>query len=573
MKTMQMSVAIAATLCLLCACPPATGSGTSGEGEGEGEPINSDCPDAPADGITVCDVQSTGSPNHPRIDDTVVLGSVVATSPRFVFDTDNDTGEVTLYAVFVSDVPTAEYGGVLVTYFADIANMPPAIAVGDVLRIEGVYTEDSVSAANNETRVRATSIAATGTTAAAAPLQPNPADLGDDDDGEPFEGTLVTFANVEVSALQQYFFTLNNGVNVSGKIFRYGALVGEQMSSITGVVQYDVFEGGYLLTPRFAADIVTTFRPELETVTVTALNDGTIQRCASDEFADACNANIRAVVTGGPQFISTNANDGPRFGFYVADPDNVDAEGRLQGNSGVFVNITPQNMRFPVTFEGGYTFAQNADRGFDPGTAPEVGDIVVISGQNSTSRFDNSEFRFVSYLSKEGTGDAPLPALFDGSLPTSNPRHPSKLKGGRPAADGNWGTADGFTPALEDVTPAGDIEQWEGVLVQVINAEITTPCYAVPVNNVPRDFGNFLITGDVEVGRFYFLEQSFSGRWVDVPEAQQTCANVANKCGDSRVQDLAIGVTGLVQYDFSVHRIMPRTVADIDAPFSDETCN
>jgi hypothetical protein len=550
----------------VAACPAGPGSGTGGEGEGE-DIGRDDCPETD-EGISVCAVQSSGANDHPRLDDAVVLAEVAATSPKFVFDTDNETGEPSIYAVFVSDVPTAPFGGVLVTFFADVA-APAIIAIGDVLRVEGTYTEDSVSSPDTETRVRATAITALGRTETVTPLEADAADFTSDD-GEQYEGTLVEFRNVKVSALEQFFFTLDNGVNVSGKIFRYTALVDEEFAAIRGVVQYDVFAGGYLLTPRNASDLESTFRPELETVSVTALNDGTIMRCAFNDFAN-CKTNVAGVVVSPPKFINTDDN-GPRFGFYVADPDNVDAGGRLQAQSGVFVTITPQHLTFPPTLEG-YTFEQDDDRNFLPGAAPDIGDLVIISGQNS-SNFDNSEFRFVSYLKNNGVAVPPLPALFDGELPAADPRHPSRLSGGRPASDGNFGVADGFDPPLEGTTAAAGLEDWEGVLVEIINAEVTTACYASPFMNSPRDFGYFLVTGNVEIGNLFFLSQPFGGLWGDVAVAQQTCANVANKCGDSRTEGDVIGVTGIINYSFNVHRVNPRIIEDLDAPLADfSDCN
>jgi hypothetical protein len=561
-----LTVALATTI----GCPNGAGSGEGegeGTGEGEEEPINSTCP-AAATGITVCDVQSTGSPKHPVADDAIQLVDVVAISQSFVVTRDMDAPS--LFGVFVADDPMAEFGGVFVTWQPG-ANAPASIAVGNVLRIEGTAQEFKLSmgAPDPETRVAATVIAVTGQ---ATPLTPIAADAPEfaSAAGEGYEGTLVIFNDVSVTALNDFGrFTLSNGVVVTPKMFSYDARVGDQLTSIVGVVSYNIFSpGGFELLPRTTADVVVGTRATVETVSVTALNDGTIERCAFDNFAD-CKTAVTGVVVASTFFVSSapmnNPTQGAKFGFYLADPDNVDADGRLQAKSGIFVTVTPQNVDFPV--DTAFTFEQDAQRKFLPGAAPEIGDIVTVVGQNS-SNFDNSEFRFTKSIEKTGTATAPLPALFDGALPANDPRHPSKLKGGRPDVDGDFGVAQGFDPPLEGVAAAAGLEDWEGVFVELANVETTTACYAGANMGIARDFGTFLVTGDVEIGTQFRLDQSFGGFF------PMSIANNADKeCGDPKCEDSRevgqsfTSLKGIVSYSFNVHRVSPRIDSDISAAF------
>jgi hypothetical protein len=262
------------------------------------------------------------------------------------------------------------------------------------------------------------------------------------------------------------------------------------------------------------------------------------------------------------------------FGFFIGDPENV-VNGRFGPNSGVFVTINPENTSEPVALSG-YTFEQQDTFPFDflKGAAPQPGDLVEVTGDNS-ERFGMRNIRFVTSLTKTGTGTLPQPALFGtGGNPTGD------LKGGRPAfSDGDFST--GFTPALENVAPSANVEQWEAVLVELKDVTTTTACYAQPFDpntavsndSFARDFGNWLVTGDVEIGTTFRFPQAFGGFFRDdapnaVPLNQRTCANAgASKCQDSRVQGQAFtSLVGIVDFSFNVHRVSPRSAADIVGP-------
>ena len=557
----------------LVACPTPTpvegeGEGEEGEGEeGEGEPVgDGDCP-VVAGGNSVCDVQDAASDNAVATGAAVTLPGVVATSPSFVVDRD-DQGTPTRLGVYISDDPVKKRSGILVAYTPAVT-APAVISIGDVLTVTGQADELSLDAPNTESRIDATSIVADGGSTPLAPIVVEAAALASETAGEDFEGVLVTVNNLAVESIGQFGqFTLAGGVVTDDTIFRYTALQGEVFTSITGVVGYNIFAGGgFRLLPRQASDIVSEARP---TNNVTDLNDGTLTRCAFDSARDCPAVIVDAVVVSPVVFDDATNENFDRFLFWVADANNVDANGRLGPSSGVMVSVLKNNLPSSTT----YTFAQDGNFGFVAGTAPEIGDVVEMVGFN-TEDFAQGEFEATELNRVTTTALTPdlavLPALFGtGGRPTSD------LKGGRPdAPDGDFAT--GFTPPLENVAASATIEQWEGVLVELKDVTTTTACYGqvfdpdrnTQGNAFARDFSNFLVTGDVEVGDLFRLEQGFGGFFdstLVADNANKTCANVANKCQDSRVDgQVFTTLTGVVNFSFNVHRVNPRSAADISA--------
>jgi hypothetical protein len=301
-----------------------------------------------------------------------------------------------------------------------------------------------------------------------------------------------------------------------------------------------------------------------EGVTVTSLNNGDVRRCPGDGDFNQCVRTVSGIVTSPVVRISDgNVERGPIFGFYLGDPGNI-AAGRFGPQSGVLVLARPGNTREPVTLEG-YAF-DNDDR-FWAENSPAIGDTVELVGDNAEN-FGQGALRNVTFLKKTGTAAVPQPALFG-----TGGRDPAELKGGRPTfADGDFVT--GFEPPLEGVAAATNIKQWENVLVELRGVTTTTACYAQPFRPsgstdpaFARDFSNFLVTGDVEVGSQFFLPQAFGGFFdTSIPVTERTCENRAQKCQDSRVDGQAFtSLVGIINFSFDVHRLNPRSALDIDA--------
>ncbi len=543
-------------LCFVAACPVPEDGGLLGEGEGEGEgevepPGDGDCP-VVAGANSVCDVQDSASANAVAEGALVTLPGVIATSPAF--GSSFEAGVPSRFNLYVADNPNDKRGGVLVTWFAD-AGLPTDIAIGDVVTVTGQVSEFSLAdSGGTETRIDAQTLTKDGGNTPLLPLVVTEADLSSSS-AEDYEGVLVTLNDVEAASTGQFAFTLTGGINVATAIFDYPAIAGETFTSITGVVRFDIFDGeGFEVQPRQASDVVSEGSP---TSTVTQLNDGTVTRCADNADFNQCVVAVSGVVTAAPDFLFDDDERGALFGFYIADPANVDGAGRLNRNSGILVTISPEDPISVVSLDG-YTFDQDDNHAFLAGAAPEVGDVVEVTGDNA-GRFGERALRFTSRLKKISTTTPPLPALFGtGGL------DPSELKGGRPEI------ANGDFPGLEGIAPSATIEDWHGVLVELRDVVTTTACYS-QVNGstgTAADFGNFLVTGDVEISDSFNLDQEFSGFWFadHVPNnADKVCTNLANKCQDSR----ALGQTftklvGIVSVSFNVTRVNPRGSADFE---------
>lgn len=561
---------------ILSACPSNNGNGDGGTKPGEdggsggdgGPNPNDPCPAGNSGAFSVCQVQNSASPANPGAGGTVNLRGVVALTD--VFDL-NSTG--TIKAVFVADVPLAEYGGVLVTFPGD---QGITASEGQLLDVTGTVQEFSDGAVGSETRIQATFLQATGSTAEVTPLDvSDPSALADETLGEAYEGLLVQVRNVEVQDASLGFgqWQVTGGLTTDDTIYRYSAIEGEVLGNLVGVMGYNAFaDGGFRLLPRKAADVVSTSKP---TVSVTQLRDpaaeGYVAPCDPQDFSCPPVQITNVVVTSQTYFISSGSR-GPLYGFFVADPAAVDGEGRLLPYSGVLVTISPQSMDIS---ENSYTFAEDANHNFvGDDAAPQPGDVVSVNGQSS-SYFDMAQIRFVTSLVKAGTVDTvdgvdmPLPARFDGALADTDPRHPSRLQGGRPEVTVEQG---GTTRPAEAADAA--VESWEGVLVELVNVGTDQECVGYPYSNmtnmVPahmRDFGYWTVTGGAEIGTLF--DDTFGGYWLNVAfdSVDRTCENRVNKCQDSRVAAQSFtSLTGIVNYSFNVYRVNPRSAADIQPP-------
>src|SRR5690606_25053847 len=106
-------------LALPIGCAPSTGGPTPGEDGGtpgtDGGDVNTGpCPAGQGGSCSVCQVQHPDAPNRPSQGAEVTIRGVVALSDVF----DLNAGG-TIKAIFVSDVPLKEYGGIMVTFTAE----------------------------------------------------------------------------------------------------------------------------------------------------------------------------------------------------------------------------------------------------------------------------------------------------------------------------------------------------------------------------------------------------------------------------------------------------------------------
>ena len=286
--------------------------------------------------------------------------------------------------------------------------------------------------------------------------------------------------------------------------------------------------------------------------------NGYLAPCPDGQFTDCGDASLHHMVVVTEPYYITGGNNGPLFGMIIADPTEVDGSGRLLPYSGIEVTISPEHPNYPPMLDG-YDFAQTPEtyEWVNPALVPAPGDVVDLVGQNSL-RYGMPQFRFVSSLTKVGTADTvadvtmPLPAQFDGNADAAAVNHPSKLQGGRPS---------------DNVPPSDVVDGYLAVWVELINVETTNACLPSPYTpfggaEFDRDFGYFLVTGDVEMGDHF--EVRFSGRFPEMtPVEDQICANQNLRCGDSRsLGQTFTSLQGVMDIYFDVYRLNPRTVDD-----------
>ena len=508
--------------------------------------------------------QNTGDAAYLGEDAQATLTGVTALTGTFYISE-------TLSGFYAADLPLALNGGVMVTMLTAGA---ASVVAGDVLDIVGTVTEfGSQDAPGTETQFQSTSVTVVQAGTAPDPIVLTNLDaLASESAGEPYEGVLVSIANVQVINPSIGFgqWSISDGANtivVDNDFTSYPAIAGEVLGNLTGLVRYSTFAPGqFILVPRSSADIVSESRPS--TSIPQLLNptvDGYVAPCPDGQFTgcgDAVLANM--VVITAPYFITESDTNGPLYGVIIADPTEVDADGRLKAYSGIEITLSPDHARFPPVFNG-YDFTQDADRNFT-GTVPAPGDVVTVQGQNFRF-YGMPQLGFVSTLTKVGTTDTidtitmPMPAQFDGAAAVDAPNSPARLKGGRPA---------------DSIPPSAEVESYLGVWVELINVNTTTDCYGSPYtpsggSEYDRDFGYFLVTGDVEIGDRF--RAGFAGRFPQgTDDAAQSCEDT--RCGDNRSTDnVFTSISGVVDINFDVFRVHPRTIADVQGvTLSTEVC-
>jgi hypothetical protein len=93
-------------------------------------------------------------------------------------------------------------------------------------------------------------------------------------------------------------------------------------------------------------------------------------------------------------------------------------------------------------------------------------------------------------------------------------------------------------PTAEPIGLGDDLDQWEGVLVEVQDVEVT---------EAPNSYGEFAISdgsGDGTVGGLFFA----ADHWADYP---------------IQVGDQFSAIVGVINYSFETYMIEPRTDGDL----------
>jgi hypothetical protein len=288
------------------------------------------------------------------------------------------------------------------------------------------------------------------------------------------------------------------------------------------------------------------------------------------------------------------------YAFFIADPNDVDANGRLNPWAGIKVMVTPGTRwvrgiecegltgdallncghagHLSSTFDSNYSFesyfspsavSQTLEHGF-----PQVGDIVIVDGEPA-EYYDNTQIHRLIELTKVGSTDdanavvdMPLPALFDGNVEAI---YSGLLRVPETETDPE------IRPAM---APGVDTEKYEGLLVELANVQTLDTCIDYPYSGDATqmtDFGYFRVAGasaaplhGVEIGTQYFALWDIWGGWWRSPSSggpayvDRNCANMENKCDDSRRAGQSFSsIVGVIDYAYGVHRLEPRGTQDV----------
>lgn len=237
------------------------------------------------------------------------------------------------------------------------------------------------------------------------------------------------------------------------------------------------------------------------------------------------------------------------YGFYAVDPEELGEDGRLGPYSGIKVVVSPHSRRLDSDI---YFLGEEVK-------FPKVGDLLSLSGE--VQRFYGEPqltmLTKMQFLKNDET--LPEPALFDGNLEESDSKHPQVLASERKAL-----SIDAET--VSQVDRGELVSAYIGTLVEVKNVETVEACSAIALPfkgpTSLSDFGNFRITGNIEVGTLF--RHGFGGLWPKkMANGSKTCALRKEKCQDSRAEGQVFErIVGIIDLSFGVHRLQPRTDKD-----------
>jgi hypothetical protein len=533
-------------------------SSSSSTGGGSSGIIMTSC-NSPAGATTLCDVQNPLSPGHPTPGTEVTFPDpVTVTSSVFILSSANG---VTTKAFFIVEGEGGPFRGALVKGTA-MAVDELMLAPGSRLLLTARVEEFRGTGTGSETQLQLVGGNVLGTPGTIPAAAVAPAGVFTSDDaGEAYEGLLVRVENVTATrfdsgAVVEYgAFRLQDGPLVEDQFFRYPAGVGETFSSITGFVRYS-FDGKYTLNPRDASDVVSSGNPRTaQNVTVVQVQDpanaATLPHCIAPAECDPIRLTNMVVVSAPRVSDRDAAGKATLFSVFVQDPTAVDANLEPLPYSGVKLVFGRTNI------QSGYTFVVYGMQDFpdtrdNPTTWPMPGDIITVEG-SIQEYFDMTQVGNINAITKVGTtADNPLPiAAVPVAKRFSDPTALAGLAGGRNGAD----------MCVEPVTPGGESEKWESVLLKLENVTTTLACvptatnFTQPPACVQPDFGYFQVTGGVEIGTG---QGTFFADRCAVTTC--TCDGADRVPNDRRLAGkVYTSITGVYEYSFSVFRVNPRS--------------
>lgn len=475
----------------------------------------------PGDGLTVCDLKLDDSPDHPALSDPVALTGLVVTTPILtVSKTPAPENMVTLYGFYAQDQETlqGEYAGILVVYAPDLAASAPT--VGDIIDVNGTLEEFGRDGFDQQRQVKAASIMATGRGTVEPLAVDSPSVVVEK--SKAYEGVLLKLPEVAITKTDVMnngmpifgAFEIENTLVVSDTMYAYrNPAIGEVFSSITGVLRVGTapFDAGlYQLSPRFDIDVV----PKNASAVVKSIKD--IQDPTSPGHPSEGCRNVNGTTEG--KCANAQLTDVVVTG--------VDAY--------VSRNLRALWVQDPTVTDGRFAGAKVVYNPNNVTTVPERGMHLDIEGE-IIEYYRGLQIQYPTFT-VHGTERTEIP-------PTV------------------------VTAADIPRTGAPETSPWEGVLVKLENATVTTACLE---DDKQRDHGNFLVDDVVYVGSGF--EFAYNGDLRPMGTAcldmdmnpTGLCACTMPPPNDHRVlNDVFTSLIGIMDFSFDDFQIQPRDDADL----------
>lgn len=477
------------------------------------------CPQAQS--LTVCDLKLDGGAAQPQLGDPVALEQVVVTTPRFTIIPATEESSA-LVGFFVQDVVTTDeldgrFSGIQVTYREDnIQGQLPD--VGDVIRVEGTFRDFGQDGGARQKQLSATFL---GDAQSVMPATPKALDdpsqiatggmLADD-----YEGVLLTISDVNATVVRDVpgaggssifgAFMVTGSLVVSGTLYQPARVtMGERFNSITGVLRLGTapFDAGIsLFTPRGPED-VDRANPPQTTTSIVALQDD-----SDPNHPTLC--------------VSMGQTQGtcPLVDFTGVTVTAVDAY--------VSANLRAMWIQDTSVADGRFAGVKVVYSANET-NVPAIGNKIDISGE-AIDFYNGRQVQFSDWTIVDAGTSTITPVVVD----------PSML--------------------ARDSTAANP---YEGVLVRVENVSVTQAC--VEASN-GRDFGNFLVTGNVFLGNAFNYDyngDSVSTAMCDMPNVDCSCGGMSRPNDMRMMGDTFSSITGIMNFAFDDLRLEPRGNDDI----------
>ncbi len=479
-----------------------------------------DCPMGDGAAYTICELKNDGNVRQPALDQPVEIKNVVVTSPAHEISR-NMMGMTTINGFFVQDTMTTDalkgaYSGILVTVSVDSGITLPTL--GQELTITGQFVEFGADGYDKQKQIQAASITAGNNNPATAMVIGNASDIATGGpQAKAYEGVLVSVENVKATKTRDIAgrggnmifgaFEVDNSLLVTSELFSYNVGDGEDFNRITGVLRVGTrsYNGGiYSLNPRTKDDIDSK-NPAQTINKITTIQDPN--------------------AAGRPEICSRDAS-----GQTGRCPE-VDLKGVIVTAAGGYVsrNLRAVWVQDPTVTDGRFAGVKVVYPRDTSDFIPAVGDMVDVKGE-AINYYRGTQLQNATFTMGTGTGTVAATVV---------------------------------TPA--DVARNSDplTSPYEGVLVRIENVSVTARCE----DSNMRDFGNWVVTGDVYMGTAF--QYDYNGGFgpsssdCSMPGTDCSCAGMSRPM-DLRTQgDMFQSITGVTEYSFDIFRLSPRDNNDL----------